>query len=76
MIIRAGLVAIVVLLLGGCAGLDVERHLQNRVYCAVDGSGELAFVSWYYRIGVAAKVSDKANCAALVAAPARPASAP
>lgn len=63
--------AIALMLLSGCAGL--EKQLQNRVYCAVDGSHELAFVSWYSRIGIAAKVDDRVDCASLFAH--RPASA-
>jgi hypothetical protein len=41
----------------GCA----SDTFQNRVYCSVDGA-ELVFVSWYHRVGVAAKVDERSGC--------------
>ena len=39
-------------LLAGCS------TMTNRVYCSAD-QRELVFVSWYARLGVAAKVEDR-----------------
>lgn len=55
---KALLAILALSMLGGCA------QMTNRVYCSAD-QRELVFVSWYARIGVAAKVDGgdaKALC--------------
>lgn len=53
------LLAVLAMSMAGCSAMT------NRVYCSAD-QRELVFVSWYARIGVAAKVEGvdaKALCA-------------
>lgn len=46
------LVVLALVALTGCA------QFENRVYCSV-AKDEAAFVSWYMKFGVAARVSEK-----------------